>query len=315
MWVIIKRAVFILFLMLSIGLPQTSYALTFPLPPKGTDIVGQIFTVYSEPGDNLSLIGRLYDIGLYEMIEANPGLGTGILPRRTQVIIPNQFILPRGPRRGIVINLAEMRIYYYPPKKNIVITNPIGIGRVGWATPTMSFKIKEKKIDPEWNVPKTVREESAALGYPLPKVVPPGPDNPLGRYAMRLNHTSYLIHSTNRPEGIGTRATAGCIRMLPEDIERIFHEIKLGTPVEIVNQAYKVGWSDGDLYLEAHLPLNEERAKPQPGTHPAVKAIFAATKGVASDIDWDLATRIGDEHRGIPTIIGTSYYQLSHDDY
>jgi len=122
-------------ILLALVFSQSVVALTFPLPPQGTEVVGNAFTVYSEPGDTLSLIGRMYDIGLYEMIEANPGNGTGVLPRRTPIVIPNQFILPNAPRRGIVVNLAEMRIYYYPPKKNIVITNPIGIGRIGWQTP------------------------------------------------------------------------------------------------------------------------------------------------------------------------------------
>jgi len=290
------------------------FALTFQLPTGRDSLVGEEFEILSRPGESLITIGRKYDIGLYELLEANPSLGKGILDTRSLVVIPSKFILPAAPRKGIIINLAEMRLYYYPDNAKVVITNPIGIGRVGWGTPLAKTRIIEKKVDPEWNVPDSVRAESELLGAPLPKVVPPGPENPLGRYAMRLGLSSYLIHSTNRPDGIGTRTTAGCIRMLPEDIEKLFKEIKIGTPVQIVNQPYKVGWHGNKLYLESHVPLNEDRMELGENFTPMVKLVLIATNGRAADIDWDEANTIAEDHIGIPYQIGLSYYKLSENE-
>jgi len=175
--------------------------------------------------------------------------------------VPSQHVLPRVPRRGLVLNLPEMRMYYFPPKQPgrpaQVQTYPIGIGRMDWATPLGTTTIVGKVKDPSWTPPESIRLEHAAKGDPLPRVVPAGPNNPLGRYAMRLGIPGYLIHSTNKPLGVGMRVSHGCIRMLPEDIERLFPQLPTGTPVTIVNQPVKAGWYGGKLYIEIHPPLEE----------------------------------------------------------
>jgi len=171
-------------------------AVTFALPPAGDNVVGELKHTYSGEGETLFELGRRYDIGYYEMVEANPSLDPdGILPERTYVNIPAQFILPPGPRKGLVINLAELRLYYYHPNERAVTTEPVGIGREGgWQTPIGTTTITAKKKNPFWYPTKNIREDAEKLGETLPKVVPPGPDNPLGKYALKLGWPTYLIH-------------------------------------------------------------------------------------------------------------------------
>ena len=233
-------------------------SVTFPLPEEGDDVVGQTFKFTTHYEDTFSDIARLYDIGFRELKDANPEVDPWLPGEGTEITIPQQYILPPGPRQGIVINLAELRLYYFPPGRNEVVTHPLGIGREGWSTPAGRTTIIGKKKDPTWTPPDSILKEHAADGTPLPPVVPPGPDNPLGGYALYLGIKGYLMHGTNKPYGVGMRVSHGCIRLYPEDIEQLFQRIPIGTSVRIINQPYKAGWLKGELYIEAHRPLTEQ---------------------------------------------------------
>jgi L,D-transpeptidase ErfK/SrfK len=236
-------------------------AATYDLPSEYFDVIGSVRTVQSAYEDTLWEIARRTNIGQDQMQRANPDVDIWIPGEGTRITVPSQHVLPRVPRRGLVLNLPEMRMYYFPPKQPgrpaQVQTYPIGIGRMDWATPLGTTTIVGKVKDPSWTPPESIRLEHAAKGDPLPRVVPAGPNNPLGRYAMRLGIPGYLIHSTNKPLGVGMRVSHGCIRMLPEDIERLFPQLPTGTPVTIVNQPVKAGWYGGKLYIEIHPPLEE----------------------------------------------------------
>ena len=218
-------------------------------------------------------------------------------------MLTTQFVLPDAPREGLVLNLAAMRLFYYPrpgtDEPPRVITHPIGIGREGWRTPLGVSRITEKIVQPTWTVPASVRREHANKGDPLPPVVPPGPENPLGDFAMRLSIPSYLIHGTNQPYGVGLRVSHGCVRLYPEDIARLFPEVPKGTRVTIVNQPYVAGWRNGQLYLEAHQPLAEDAKRWGTSLKPMERAI-AAKAGAQGDVNWDKARQVAYEARGIP---------------
>lgn len=235
---------------------QCCYALTFTIPSEG-NIVGNIQTVIVQNGESLSDIGKKFDVGVYEMIEANPTLDPWSPLPGESVIVPTQFILPATKHRGIVINLAEMRLYYYHSDINLVTTHPIGIGRKGWVTPLIESKVIHKQYNPTWRPPISIIKEHATKGDHLPTVVPPGPSNPLGEFAIYLSASGYLIHGTNRPGGIGLRTTSGCIRLFPEDIKSLYSQVSIGTPVKIIHEPYKIGIHNNQLYIEAHEPLSD----------------------------------------------------------
>ncbi len=246
---------------LSLLLSAPVFAATYDLPSEYFDVIGSVTTVQSKYADTLWDIARRTSIGQDQMQRVNPDIDIWLPGEGTSIVVPTHHVLPRAPREGLVLNLPEMRMYYFPPKKAgqpaQVQTYPIGIGRMDWATPLGSTRITQKTKDPSWTPPESIRREHAAKGDPLPRVVPAGPNNPLGRYAMRLGIPGYLIHSTNKPLGVGMRISHGCIRMLPEDIERLFPQLPVGTPVVIINQPVKAGWYGGKLYLEVHPPLEE----------------------------------------------------------
>ena len=285
---------------------KVSLALEFPLPTGNNEIIGRIQAVTLKHNEDLHSIGRRYDIGFYEMVEANRSLAfTGKIKKNTQVIIPGRFVLPPG-REGIIINIAEMRLYYYPPDAHKVITHPIGIGRLGWSTPLGEMSIIEKKEKPTWVVPQSIKEYGKSLGKSLPDVVLPGPNNPLGEFALRLSKPTYLLHGTNSPSGVGMRSSSGCIRLFPEDIRTFFPLISIGTKVSIINQPYKVGWQHNYLFLEAHQPLQEDKEQHH-GLHnltPMVSAILAAEKDYSVEVNWKLAENIGETQQGMPIAIG-----------
>jgi len=289
-------------------LPLGSMASTFPLPPGDNAAVGQVKQIRLKPGDSLANIARANDIGYYELLEANPKLNPIRLVNGTPLVIPTQYLLPNAPRQGIVINLAELRLYYYPAGQNVVVTKPISIGRQGWNTPEGTFKVVEKIDHPSWYVPKSIAAEMANQGVILPAVVPPGPDNPLGNYAMRLSLPNYLIHGTVDPTSIGRRVSSGCVRMYPEDIESLFNMVPVGTPVQIVNQPYKVGLVNNQVAMESHQPLSEMRA--QLGNMPAhtlwVNAVnqFAAQQAVPLTINWQDVSKTAQAETGIPMVVG-----------
>lgn len=221
-------------------------------------MVGNLARVSSLSSDTLSDIARHYGLGYNDIALANPELDPWALSNDQPVLLPLQFILPEAPRKGVVLNLANMRMFYFPKNQpGTVNTYPVGIGRDGWDTPLVSTQIAAKKANPDWTVPESIHREHQALGDPLPAVIHSGPDNPLGAYAMPLAIGNYLIHGTNKPYGIGMQVSHGCIQMYPENIETLFHKVDVGTPVRIVHQPYLVVWSGDNLYLEAHKPLEK----------------------------------------------------------
>jgi L,D-transpeptidase ErfK/SrfK len=233
------------------------------LPFSDDALVGQARRVHLDKATPVLEVARRYAVGVHELVRANPklpALASGRIPAGTELLVPTQFVLPDAPRRGIVVNLAEMRLYYFPESNTwraaSVLTFPAAVGRDEWETPTGETVVAERITDPEWYPPASIREEAAAKGEVLPEVVPAGPDNPLGKYALRLGWRKHLIHGTNDPRSIGKPATHGCIRLYPEDMAALFEYVREGTPVTLVDQPYKVGASDGALYLETHADLN-----------------------------------------------------------
>ena len=279
----------------------------FVLPADGSDVVGEIQTTVAREQDTLHAIARRYDLGYEEIVSANPGVDPWIPGEGTRVVLPTQFVLPGEVREGLVLNLAAMRLYYYPPpdqdgqgKARVVVTHPIGIGKEGWQTPEGETHIIDKVVRPTWTVPASVLEEYAKRGEPLEPIVPPGPDNPLGSHAMRLSLTSYLIHGTNKPFGVGMRVSHGCVRLYPEDIARLFPEVPVGTRVLIINEPYAVGWRDGRLYLDAHRPLADQGGGGGKRLAALEKALARKAAGTSVAVDWKRAQRIAANGRGIP---------------
>ncbi len=277
-------------------------SLTFDLPPDGEDVVGGSAHVTSRYEDTLPAIAMRYGLGYLEIVAANPTLNPWLPGEGTKIKIPTRFILPPGERTGLVLNLSELRLYYYPPGKNTVVTYPIGIGREGWTTPEGKTKTTFSLHKPTWYPPKSIREEHAAKGDELGFTVPPGPDNPLGEYALFLDIPGYLMHGTNKTLGVGMRVSHGCIRLYPEDIESLVKIIKNGTAVNIIKKPYKAGWLKDRLYLEAHKPLAEEFAKSGLDLTRMVAAVIDAhkKKDNGAAVDWDLAEASARKHSGEP---------------
>jgi L,D-transpeptidase ErfK/SrfK len=280
----------------------------FVLPAQGTDVVGRVQVTSARHEDTLLDIARRYDLGYEEIIAANPGVDPWLPGAGTRVVLPTQFVLPGGAREGLVLNLASMRLFYFPEpgpgEPAEVVTHPIGIGREGWLTPQGTMHIIQKKEKPAWTVPESVRREHAEQGETLPKIVPPGPDNPLGDFAMRLSNPSYLIHGTNQPYGVGIRVSHGCVRLYPEDIARLFPMVPMGTPVRIINEPYVAGWRDGQLYLEAHQPLAEDVKRWKGSLEPMEHVVAARATDLAATVSWDKARAVAREARGLPLPIG-----------
>jgi L,D-transpeptidase ErfK/SrfK len=286
----------------------TTLAAVYALPPKGDAVIGSNQVAEVKKDDSLSMVAERNDAGYYELLEANPDLDPLHLKEGTQVLIPHQIILPNAPREGIVINLAELRLYYYPPGVNKVITYPVGIGRIGdqWQTPTGELTIVEKQKDPEWHVPQSVLDDMIKRGKVMPEVIPAGPNNPLGAYMMRMSNEDYLIHGTDHAYVVGRRTTAGCISLYPEDIAPLFSMIPLNTKVTIVNQPFKAGWLNGQLYFEAHRPLREERFRYR-GHYDNLwnEALKSATAKRAASVNWNAVQILVKNETGVAEVVGT----------
>lgn len=284
-------------------------AATFILPPLDQDLIGSLRTIRAQEEDTLSDIARAYGIGFQEIRLANPGVDSWLPGEGTEVLIPSRYVLPNAPRDGIVLNLAEMRLYYYPQhnagEPPQVITYPVSIGRRDWSTPLGTTQVAKKVADPSWYPPESVRAEHEAEGDPLPESVPPGPNNPLGKYSLRLGISGYLIHGTNKPYGIGMRVTHGCVRLYPEDIELLFQQVPVGTPVHIVNQAYKIGWLAGLLFLEIHpVFTSDENAQQEVELQPVLDALATeAAQHRRYLVDWDKVEQMVKRPTGIPAVI------------
>ncbi|ATH78158.1 hypothetical protein CLM76_11370 [Vreelandella venusta] len=234
----------------------------FLLPETG-NMIGENYTVTASNEDTLLDIAQAHNVGYEEIRMANPDVSIWVPGEGTEVTIPGQFILPDAPRTGIVINVAELRLYYYPDVASgepaVVETYPIGIGRDAYNTPLGITKTTMRLENPAWYPPASIRREAAERGDPPPAVVPPGPDNPLGQFAILLDIPGYLIHGTNQPDGIGMRASRGCIRMHGDDIESIFWRVPVGTQVNIIDAPIKLGWSEqGNAYIQAFSSTDEK---------------------------------------------------------
>jgi L,D-transpeptidase ErfK/SrfK len=276
------------------------------LLPAGDQAVGAAGQVSAAYEDTLTDIGRRHGLGYEEIRLANPDVDAWLPGEGTAVVLPTRFVLPNTPRRGVVVNLAEYRMYYYHSVDGVsrVSTFPISIGRMDWTTPLGRASITAKTRNPAWYPPKSIREEYEAEGRSLPDVVPAGPDNPLGEYALRLSVPGYLIHGTNRPAGVGMRVTHGCIRMFPEDIEWLFPQVGVKTSVRLVNQPVKLGWSGQSLLLEVHPPLGEDEAGREGGMTFITEHYVELTRERPAEVDWDLVEQVYREQRGIPVAVG-----------
>jgi L,D-transpeptidase ErfK/SrfK len=284
---------------LGIGTPGAVQAEIFTLAHPGDGVIGTPFYVKTREKDTLLDYARQNNQGYDDMDKANkvdmwlPGEGSDVL-------IPSMYVLPTSPRTGIVLNRAEKRLYFYPPgRPNEVDVYAISVGKDGWETPLGTYAISEKKKDPTWTPPASVRASHAAYGDILPAVVAAGPDNPLGQFAMRLNNTSYLIHGTNKPWGMGLPVSSGCIRMQPEGVAELFGKVTTGTQVLIVDQPYKLGWLGDDLYLEVHIDKEEKRRSPQS----VIPKSVANAPGL--EIDWLSVERAVSENTGLPQLVGS----------
>lgn len=288
--------------------PLNVVAETVSLPPSDVDLVGQVRVVAARHEDTLLDIARRGGLGYTEIKMANRGLDPWMPGEGVQVVLPTRHILPQAPREGIVINLPEMRLYYYLPAKGDfpqVVTYPISIGRFDWRTPLGVTRITQKVPNPSWTPPESIRIEHAAKGDILPPVVPAGPDNPLGQFALRLGVPGYLIHGTNKPYGIGMRVTHGCLRLYPEDIAALFGQVAPGVAVNFVSQPYKIGQAFGITYLEVHHPLKEEKGRKEGALGEIARLL--ANRGVATaDVDWVLVRRELAKPSGMPVAISQS---------
>lgn len=287
-----------------------SQAETLTLPPEDVDLVGSIRVSEVKEDDTLLDVARRYGIGQDEIVLANPDVDRWLPRAGTEVAIPARYILPRAERNGIVLNVPEMRLYYYPPptadEPAVVKTYPVSIGRMDWATPLGMTKVSSKTEDPSWTPPQSIREEAEADGKTLPEVFPPGPDNPLGKYAIRLARPGYLIHSTNKPFGVGMRVTHGCVRMYPEDIERLYPEVPVGTPVRIVDQAVKIGWLLDTLFIEIHPQLEEKQQEPAELVKTVMELIHEVWEQQPLVLDSAALKQALEEQNGVPIAIGRS---------
>ena len=274
--------------------------------PAGEDVVGAVGQVEAIYEDTLTDIGRRHGLGFEEIKLANPDVDAWLPGAGTTVVLPMQFVLPNTPRRGVVINIAEYRLYYHHSEGDVtkVSTFPISIGRMDWNTPLGRASITAKTRKPAWYPPASIREEYAADGRELPRVVPPGPDNPLGDYALRLSVPGYLIHGTNRPAGVGMRVTHGCIRMFPEDIEWLFPQVRVKMPVRLINEPVKLGWRGEHVMLEVHPALEEDEASRERGLTFITERYVELTRDRPADIDWALVEQIYEEQRGVPVQVG-----------
>jgi L,D-transpeptidase ErfK/SrfK len=296
--------------MLALVAARPAHATVYPLPKLDDPVVGEDQTVVTVYEDTLYDLANKFSLGSEELIRVNPGVDPWIPGAGKTIIVPGRHILPPGPREGIVVNLPEHRLYYYPkPKRDgsrEVITYPVSIGKMDWRTPLGLTYVTQKIKDPVWYPPASVRKEHLAAGDPLPMVVPPGPDNPLGKYAMRLaaGNGSYLIHGTNNPIAVGLAVTHGCIRMYPDDVQALFPLIPVGTPVRLINDPLKVAWVDGELLLEAHPPVNAEGQSFEPDLDQFSDLLQKAVGDTTVAIHWDYAREVLQKADGVIATVG-----------
>lgn len=304
-----KRASFITLLLLSsLGALHSARAMDYPLPPAGSRLIGQNQTYTIQEGDNkLQTIARRFNTAAQVILETNNTIAPVNPAPGTVITIPSQMLLPDTTREGIVVNLAELRLYYFPPGQNIVQVYPLGIGQLGLETPVTTTRVSQKIPNPTWTPTPGIRARSLEQGIKLPPVVPAGPNNPLGRFALRLGvgNGEYLIHGTSAPDSVGLRVSSGCMRMNAPDIKALFEQVRVGTRVQIIDEPVKFSVEpDGKRYIEVHRPLAQvEGENPQvsPITHSADFAAFVSQAGS----DKALIDKALSRRAGIPVIVSS----------
>jgi len=277
---------------------------SFVLESPEQTVVGEPQIVFTRNTDTFSDLAREYGLGYDELVAANPGIDPWLPGKNTPVLLPTQYVLPDTSRRGVVLNIASKRLFYYPAvaegESVQVMTYPIGIGRVGWETPLGDTTVVAKARDPHWYVPWSVQKEYRERGNPLPAIVPPGPDNPLGSHVLKLEMPGYLIHGTNQPYGVGMRVSHGCIRLYPENIELLYSMVDIGEPVRIVNEPFLVGRLNGELYLESHTPLEDDTITPDERLQKILDRARDASGAFNDHLERGYARAIAGDARGVP---------------
>ncbi|OGT41656.1 MAG: hypothetical protein A3F42_08610 [Gammaproteobacteria bacterium RIFCSPHIGHO2_12_FULL_37_34] len=280
-------------------------ATSYQLPSSNEALIGEVQYYSTSSGENVITVAKQYDLGYNAIENANPHLNMARgFPSGSSLQIPTQHLIPNQPRQGIIINLPEMRMYYFKIGSNEVLTYPIGIGKIGKTIPITRTNITRKTKDPIWIPPQDIREFNLQQGIVLPSIMPPGPDNPLGPYAIYMQIPTYLIHSTIFPESVGRRASFGCIRMYEFDIQTFFSSVHHGIPVVIINSPVKVAWQKNYLYLEAHHPLEEHHDSFDTSLPGIVHLISSFSKTNTSFIDWQLVSYVAKERDGLPHEVG-----------
>jgi L,D-transpeptidase ErfK/SrfK len=282
-----------------------NHTLAADLSTRG-EIIGTAGEYLIEEQDTLPDIARRFDLGFVELRAANPTIDVWLPAAGTRLKLPTAHILPDAKRIGLVVNLPEQRLYFFRRAPSTVLTFPLGTPKAGRSIPLGTTTVIRKRTQPTWTPPPSLRAERPYL----PDHVPAGPSNPLGEFALDLGWRGFLIHGTNKPDGIGRRVTHGCIRLYPEDIKKLFAAVPLGAQVNVINQPIKLGWSDGMLYLEAHPTVEEldaiellgvaSRPNDSAACRQAKPLIRKKAGGMESRIDWDAACLALRERRGIP---------------
>jgi L,D-transpeptidase ErfK/SrfK len=279
-------------------------AATYPLAP-GQALVGETGSYVTRSEDTLLDVARQNDLGFGELMVVNQGIDPWLPGADRTITLPGAYLLPPGPRQGIVIDLAAHRLFYFPPGGRTVETYPVGIGAEAGMTPRGTTKIVAKVVNPTWYPPKSIRKERPEL----PGRVPPGPDNPLGKYVLKLGWPSYLIHDTNKPYGVGRNVSHGCIHLYPEDIKKLFAEVRVGTPVRVVDDPIRLTWVDGELYLA--LPPSHAQVDEMDENRPLTPEVpqqlhdrdIQAAGDQADRVDWDKVRQVGEARPGTPVRI------------
>lgn len=302
-----KKKVHALFAVLFFVFCADNYASVYPLPNSTDVLIGQRHFRTAFGDEKKIEIAKQYDLGVNAINSANPHLNSQKIFSAGSIFqIPTEHLLPNEAHRGIIINLPEMRLYYFPNNANEVYTYPIGIGKVGKTIPIERAKLTRKVKHPIWIPPEDIRQFNLDQGIVLPKIMPAGPDNPLGPYAIYMTIPSYLIHSTPFPESIGKRASFGCIRMYLWDIEHLFPVVKSGIPIVIINEPTKIGWQNNHLYMEAHQPLSEH-SDAFDSTLPGIVHLLTQAShqhGQPTLVDWQYVYYIAESRDGVPHDVG-----------
>lgn len=311
-----KRLATVLLLTLA-GLAAECWATVYPLPPGSGSLVGEDLHIKAEASDTLLGIAHQYSVGYWEIQEANPHVDMWLPGQGTPIVIPGRYIIPPGLRSGIVINLPQHRLFYFPRRRphdlQIVITYPVSPGEGGWPTPVGVTRIIRKVPHPVWIPTAAILRQHAAEGDPIPRVWPAGPDNPMGEWALEtgLDRGLIYLHGTNNPLAIGMAVTHGCVRLYPEDIAALYRMIHVGTSVQIINEPVLAALADGKLYLEVH-PSNGSGDVPVMPDYGRISQVIdraIGDKRVA--IDWDHVREAARTATGIPQLVGVqAYYEL-----